>query len=127
MEKIIVHRVKKVDKNLIVGATQLSVKEAEALPQRLYPYNNFWKFTPQELIRPALRLAGLGSSDLVVGDRFRFGGTEFEIVSDDLAFSLVGIPKLFCREDWDMEDGTYETSVVRRYVDEWLEASLARI
>lgn len=131
----------------IIGATLLSVGEVEKLPQYLKPYTDWWWLrspgyyqyyaayvhddgstsyygnnvgAAYGCVRPALKLANLESSDLAVGDRFEFGGQEFEVISNNLAFCVDDIGRCAFREDWKATDANdYEQSDIKKYVDEW--------
>lgn len=147
MKKLSVHRVQTVTRSLITGAALLSAEEAEALPQHLRSYKDWWWLQePGEYrsnaafvfcdgsiyydgcstnersnyVRPALHLAGLKSSGLMVGDRFEFGGAKFEIISDNRAFCLGDIGRHAFRDDWRAKDANvYEASAIKRLVDGW--------
>lgn len=135
----------------ITVATLLSIDEAEKLPDRLREhYNWWWLRSPGDYqggaayvyndgsfynygyrvngsdccVRPALRINNLESSNLKIGDSFIFGGEEFEIVSDDLAFCKGDIGDHCFREDWQAENANdYEKSDVKKFVDDWFERS----
>ena len=128
----------------ITEATLLSVEEAKALPQHLKKYEDWWWLRSpgyaqccaanvnydgsvryggdyvnddSDCVRPALKLK---SSNLHIGDRFTFGGVEFEVISDNLAFCTSDIGRCAFRRKWGVKDANlYEASDVKRYVDEW--------
>lgn len=152
MRKITVHRIKEAPASLITGATLLSVEEAEKLPRRMrQDIGRWWLRSPgtnqfrvagviidqagavkdvgvtddRIKVRPALQLANLESSGLMVGDRFRFGDEKFEVISDDIAFCVGYIGRHAFRDDWEADNACfYEASDVRRYVEEWFNNAL---
>lgn len=154
MRKIIVHRVKEISASLITGATLLSVEEAEKLPRRMrQDIGRWWLREPGTYpsrvtasivdqtgaanisgagvtdarikVRPALQLANLESSGLMVGDRFRFGDEKFEVISDDIAFCVGYIGRHAFRDDWEADNARfYEASDVKRYVERWFNNAL---
>lgn len=127
----------------IRGATLLSTDEARKLPLRLRKYNDWWWLRSRgsygshaafvytnglvndygsfanydNAVRPALQLKNLESSDLKIGDVFKFGGKEFEIISDTLAFCTTDIGK----HRFDAHRNNYKRSEIKRYVDAWFE------
>ena len=138
----------------ITGSTLLSVEEAEALPQHLRPYKDWWWLRSpgytqstaalvrnfggvfvfglsvnhdNDAARPALKIRNLESSDFKVGDKFEFGGAEFEIVSDNLAFCTGDIGRCAFRKDREAEDANiYEASDIKKFVDEWYKNALKK-
>lgn len=139
----------KVDEFKVIGATLLSIEEAEKLPQHLRVYPCWWWLrspgTHQDYaarvnydgsicyygnyvndinfcVRPALKLK---SSNLEIGDKFEIGGIEFEVISDNLAFCMRDIGRCAFREDWEAQDANaYETSDVRQFVEEWFKSAV---
>lgn len=138
---------------LITGATLLSAEEAEKLPQHLRSYKGWWwlrspgyyqdvavlvntggsvyyggSFVINDFgyVRPTLRISALESSNLLyIGDRFEFGGAEFEVVSDRLAFCTGDIGCCAFRRDWKAEDANvYEASDVKQFVEEWFKSAV---
>lgn len=133
----------------IVGATLLTIKETEKLQMRLRQYNNWWwlrspdddrsgvahvhrdgsvyKYgyyvvNAYDAVRPALEIKNLESSAFDVGDVFIFGGKRFEVINSKTAFCLEDIGTCAFREDWRAEDANnYETSDVKKFVDDWFE------
>ena len=133
----------------IIGATLLSIEEAKQLPIKLRRYHNWWWLRSpgyfsnyavlvnsdnsiygyggsvdyrDSVVRPALEISILESSNLKIGDQFEFGEKLFQIVSSNLAFCLSDIGKHCFREDWQAQDANiYEKSDVNRYIDEWFE------
>lgn len=131
----------------IIGATLLSIGEAERLPDHLRKYSNWWwlrapglsRYTAASIcndgsvyytgdlvyntggcVRPALRIRNFESSDFKIGDRFKFGGKEFEIISDNLAFCTGDIGRCLFRTDWRAPDANfYEASDVKKKLDRW--------
>lgn len=129
----------------IIGATLLSAEEAEQLPMRLKGYDHWWwTLSPAYdsnhifciesdgyiykwghpvdffefnlgMIRPALQISNFESSNLKIGDTFKFGTREFEIISDSLAFCTTDIG--LCR--FDDYSNNYETSEIKMHVDDW--------
>lgn len=135
----------------IVGATLLSIEEAEKLPLELRRYNCWWllrspgcdsyyaTFVDDDgsicdfgdlvnydlhSVRPALIITNIESSNLKIGDKFEFGGKPFQIISNKLAFCLTDIGMCCFREDWQAKDANdYEKSDVKKYVDKWFNES----
>lgn len=130
----------------IKGATLLSVDEAEVLPLRLRQYKTWWWLrSPGDdstyaasfysdgsvdnygfsvdydfgAVRPALQIKNLESSNFEIGDLFKFGNKEFEIISDSLAFCTTDIGK----HRFDLYSNDYEKSLIKQYIDEWFEDS----
>ena len=129
------------------GATLLSIEEAEQLPIELRGYGNWWWLRSSGFgsnfdasvcndgsvyrgginvnyriaaVRPALQIKNLKSSKLQIGDVFIFGGKDFQVVSDKLAFCLSDIGNHCFRADWKEKDANdYEKSDVKKYVDDW--------
>lgn len=140
----------------ILGATLLSAEEAETLlteAERVYD-NWWWLRSPgddqnhaagvrsdgsvdddghyvlngNDCIRPALKIFNLQSSNLDIGDRFKFGGQIFKIISEDLAFCEGDIGRGCFRKDWEEEEANhYETSDVKKAVDNWFEQSITEL
>jgi len=129
----------------IVGTTLLSAEEAEKLPSELRRYARWWwlrspgKFfnsaasvhsdgfislygntvNVSNAIRPVLQI-NIKSSNLQIGDVFEFGGKEFRVVSDNLAFCLSDIGTYPFRKNWKTTDANdYEKSDVKKFVDDW--------
>jgi len=143
----------KVEKNVknilglnITGATLLTDKEAEQLPQRLREYKKYWWLkspgysslrsafvidpgfiddwgicvSDSIVVRPVLIISNLESSNLKIGDTFKFGDREFEIISTDKAFCLGDIGTSIFRNDWKASDANvYEKSDVKKFIDNW--------
>lgn len=134
----------------IVGATLLSIEEAEKLPIELCKYDNWWWLrshgtdsnaafvyydgTPRRngdfvehrdnVVRPALQIENMQSSNLQIGDTFDFGGKSFKIISNTLAFCLTDIGEHCFRADYRASDSNdYEKSDVKKYVDDWFNHS----
>ena len=138
----------------IRGITLLSVEEAESLlteKERRYS-NSWWLRTPGYYrdgacyvgsngyvycygdgvdgddvgVRPAL-IINLESSDLKVGDTFKFGDKEFKILSPTIAWMHKDdIGRCAFRKDWEADDANnYEASDVKKFVDEWFKAAKA--
>ena len=115
----------------ILGATLLTVDEAEQLPGRLRAYDEFWWVrssgrrssriaNARYTVRPVLIISNLESSNFQIGDTLKFGDREFEIISDDKAFCLTDIGTTWFREDSEADDANdYEKSDVKKYVDNW--------
>lgn len=133
----------------IVGATLLSTKEFEQVPQRLRGHSHwYWLLSKGPIktiaasvniggfaydggltvdcnsgaVRPALIIENLESSDFKIGDIFIFDGKEFEIILNNLAFCTANIGYHCFREDRRADDANdYEKSDVKKFVDEWFE------
>lgn len=71
-------------------------------------------------VRPAL-IINLESSDLEIGDIFKFGGKEFQILSPTIAWLFRDdIGRCAFRKDWKTANASnYETSDVKKIIDEW--------
>lgn len=137
----------------ITEATLLTIDEAKLLPERLKAYRNWWLKTPGSyscyaayvdyngfihshggyirnnlnVVRPALIISNLESSEFKFGDRFEFGGKEFEIVFDYLAFCLTDIGQCAFKKDWNADDkNNYEQSDVKQFINEWFEKAKVR-
>lgn len=145
--------VKKIlDVNLnIVGATLLSIEEAEKLPLELRKYNLWWWLRSpghssyeaaivyldgsvdhygyfvdisMGAVRPALQIKNLKSSNLQIGDVFKFGENEFKIISENIAFCLTEIGNHCFRKDREAENANdYDRSDIKKYVDNWFESA----
>lgn len=131
----------------ITGATLLSIGEVKKLPTELRKYDHWWWLqSPGDdqfvttlvhfdgsicssgvcvnysdvMVRPTLRIKNLRSSNLKIGDTFKFGGIEFEIISNDFAFCKSDIGCHYFREDWKSDDANdYEKSDIKKFVDDW--------
>lgn len=69
------------------------------------------------VVRPCLEISGLS-----VDDVFIFGGMEFEVVAENLAFCLGDIGITEYRSDYRAADATdYETSNAKKFVDAWFD------
>ena len=74
-------------------------------------------------VRPALILSTLKSSNLKSGDKFKFGGYTFTVISEKYALCDEAIARTAFREDWDAEDANvYEKSDVKKKLDMWFKA-----
>ncbi len=133
----------------IKSATLLSDEEAKTLlteKERRYEKENWWLRSPGDdcfvayvytfgrvdcvgdfawlcnfCVRPVLEI-DIESSVFMIGDTFRFGGKNFRIISDKLAFCLDDIgTSLFRRDDRTLDDNDYELSDVKKIVDQWFE------
>lgn len=131
----------------ILGATLLTVDEAKQLSGKLRAYDNKWWLkspgfdfdfaaivnyggfvdsignnvsSDNDIVRPALIISNLESSDLKIGDTFEFGGKQFEIISDNRALCVGDIGYSVFRENQEASDANdYEKSDVKKYVDDW--------
>lgn len=133
----------------ITGATLLSIEEAEALPDHLRRYTNWWWLRSPGIrhiyasyvnctgyvnfnnygefvddtgssIRPALKIENLKSTGLKVGDSIIFNDREFEVISDTLAFCKTDIGANWFRKNSEAEDANdYEKSDIKKSVDGW--------
>lgn len=141
------------DVNLdIVGATILSIEEAEKLPIKLRKYDRWWWLRSPgrsscfaacvlsggsvsdngngvsnrfAAVRPALQIKNLNSTTLKIGDIFEFGGKTFKIISDKLAFCLTDIGEHCFRGDGRARGANnYEKSDIKKFVDEWFNQSI---
>lgn len=136
----------------ITGATLLTVEEARELPEWLKKKLYWWWLRSPGKdsshvayvslngdidnygadvdnyhggVRPVLTISNLESLGLKIGDRFEFGGRDFEIISDDKAFCLGCITSMAFREDWKAPDANdYEKSDVKKCIDVWFERSI---
>lgn len=128
----------------ITEATLLTTEEAEMLPHRLRNYKNqWWLRSPgysqnfvayvssggpiiygglyvcysEVAVRPALKIRNLESSNLTIGDTFVFHNKRFEVIDAETAFCLEDIDThRFCPN---RQSNDYETSDVKKYVDDW--------
>ena len=135
----------------ITGATLLSVEESEKLPIELRKYDNCWWLRSRgyrsdlaisvysdgsvgeygdsldrsnNVVRPALQIKNLDITVFKIGDTFEFGGKEFKIISENLAFCLTDIGSHCFIEDLKSEDANaYEKSDVKKFVDAWFESA----
>lgn len=132
----------------IIGATLLSIEETkEYLTEEERRYNNWWWLRSPGLasncatyviyhgriltygsyvndidvsVRPALQISNLKSSNLEIGDTFELGDYEFKIISDNLAWMYrQDIGQYAFNNAFKGND--YETSDVKKIVDEWFE------
>lgn len=131
----------------ITGATLLSIEEAEALPNHVRAYTNWWwlrspgyhsylaayvsdsggVFTfgsnvnhSAGAVRPALKIKNFKSSGLKIGDSIFFDNKEFEIISDGLAFCKTNIGVYCFRSDYNAKDANnYKKSDIKIFVDVW--------
>ena len=71
-------------------------------------------------VRPALILSNLKSSNLKSGDKFKFGGYTFTVISEKYALCDEAIARTAFREDWEAKDANaYEKSDVKKFLDNW--------
>lgn len=133
----------------IKSATLLTIEEAETLlTKEVRKYNCWWwlktpGYNPYAVmcvcssgslndfgfdihnnggcVRPALEI-DLKSSNLNVGDTFQFGNKNFKIISETMAFCLGDIGKSCFRKKYKaLHACHYETSDVKKFIDEWFE------
>ena len=137
----------------IDGITLLSQKEYEAAKKHIPALNHSWwlhspgynsKYAAYVLcnygyvirygydvaysiaVRPALKLVGLKSANLQIGDNFRLFGHDWTVVSDTLALCNDSIGESPFREDYEAEDANnYEASDIKMFVEKWLARQLA--
>lgn len=132
------------------GITLLSSEEFDELESRIPPLNDtcWWLRSPGHSddeaafvdgvfglvyglghnvdlvfgVRPALILE---SSNLQIGDSFEFGNHTFTVISEKYALCDDSIGKHCFRKDWKAKDANnYETSDVKKYVEDWYEKAL---
>lgn len=131
----------------ITEATLLTAEEAETLPHRLREYEYWWwlrssgdtqyaaalvysygsvnyygisVYGDGVYVRPALKIQNLESSNLAVGDTFIFHDKIFEVINKTTAFCTEDIGTYCFRKGWKAIDANdYETSDVKKYVDNW--------
>lgn len=135
----------------VTGATLLTAEEAKTLPKEILAIGKWWWLqspgycsnhaadvcsdgsvnyhgygvSSTNAVRPTLEIQNLEASNLNIGDVFRFGNKNFEIISDTKALCTESIGKCFFREDWQAEDANdYETSDVKTFVDDWYHHAL---
>ena len=73
-------------------------------------------------VRPALQLLDCYTVGYNIGDKFKFGGKWFKVISRDLAFCLEDIGRCCFREDYEAADANdYEASDVKKFVNQWFE------
>lgn len=152
-EKMEVNKIVNIKEDLdITGATLLSIEEAKKLPIELRGHGDFWwlrspGYEPYYaayvsyggsicdqgsivssslgVVRPALKISNLESSNFQIGDQFVFDGKFFQIILDNLALCLTDIGKCWFRESWKVEDANdYEKSDVKKYVDNWFNKAI---
>ena len=133
----------------ITGATLLSIEEAEEyLTESERAYNTWYWLRSRGLesydalnvyydgeinrngeyvdysdgvVRPVLQIKNLEFSNLEVGDTFEFGGYEFKVISENLAWMhKQDIGQHAFNNDF-KKGNDYETSDVKRVVDAWFE------
>lgn len=137
------------DVNLDVqGITLLSVEEYEACREYVPPFNGIWwlrspgssseyaavvsrsggvysyggSVSYDYAVRPALKLVGLKSANLQIGDNFRLFGHDWTVVSDTHALCNDSIGESPFREDYEAEDANnYEKSDIKRFIEEWFD------
>lgn len=131
----------------ILGVTLLSAEEAETLltrEERKYNYcwwlrspgyySNFtcYVYNSGDVhssgrsvdfysgVRPALNI-DISSSNIKTGDVFNYGGKEFKVISDSLAWmhnSDIGCYAF--RKEWQVKNANeYEASDVKKFIDKW--------
>lgn len=135
----------------IEGITLPSIEEVEEVPLELCKYNCDWWLRSKgdcsyyaayvlndgtiidwgmdvdhpKVVRSILRISNLKSSNLQLGNTFKFGGKIFKIISKNLAFCLTDIGMCVFRNGWRAEDANdYEQSDVKKFIDDWFEKSL---
>ena len=160
-KKMKVKKIVTIDTDIeIIGATLLSTEEAEKLPERLRKYSNWWWLRSKgygshatyvdrggsvnyhgdaviygnNCVRPALKISNLESANFKIGDTFEFGGKQFEVISNDMAFCKNDIGVYVFRVnynvygyivDYDAPDANdYEISNVKKFVDDWFNTAL---
>ena len=136
----------------IDGITLLSVEEYEACREYVPPFNGIWwlrspgssseyaevvsrsggvysyggSVSYDYAVRPALKLVGLKSANLQIGDNFRLFGHDWTVVSNTHALCNDSIGESPFREDYEAEDANnYETSDIKMFVEKWLARQLA--
>lgn len=78
-------------------------------------------------VRPALKIGGLSSSEIEIGDRFRWSGYTWTIISDKLAQCEDIIGNYPFRKDWRAEDANvYESSDIKKFVEDWFEEQIKK-
>ena len=71
-------------------------------------------------VRPALILSNLKSSNLKSGDKFKFGGYTFTVISEEYALCDEAIAEMAFRKDRKAKDANvYEKSDVKKFLDNW--------
>lgn len=134
----------------ITGAAVPSVAEAKKIPRRLLRYPSCWWLRtacPQnpgcvafvdmdgvicsrgqdpaayiDYIRPILTIQNLEQTPLYIGSRFRFGGKEFEIVDETMAFCVEDIgTDRFCVPTAELKTNEYEHSSIMQLVSIWFD------
>jgi len=131
----------------IVGATLLSIEEAEEYLTRVERAYDcwWWLCSPSRFsycatlvycdgdiigygdsvhdggicVRPALQIKNLESSNFEIGNTFQIDDYEFKIISDNLAWMYKqDIGHYAFNEDYE-KGNDYETSDVKKVVDKW--------
>ena len=76
-------------------------------------------------VRPALQLWDRYTAGYNIGDKFKFGGKWFKVISRDLAFCLEDIGRCCFRDDYEAADANdYEASDIKKFVDAWFEEAM---
>lgn len=131
----------------ITGATLLSVEEAKQLDENTLKAKDNWRLRSPGFydyraafvygvngdvydsgdgvdqsfgVRPALKINGLESSNLEIGDTITFGDHSFTIISDKYALCDDIIGEYPFRKDWRAKDANnYEASDIKKHIDDW--------
>lgn len=73
-------------------------------------------------VRPALQISNSVSMNLESGDTFEFGRNTFTYLGEGLALCDNIVGNCVFRKDWNAPDANvYETSDVKKYVEDWFE------
>lgn len=71
-------------------------------------------------VRPALTILNLESSNLQIGDKFKFAGHIFTIVSDTYALCDDIIKECAFNENWKVENANdYEVCDLKKWLESW--------
>ena len=69
-------------------------------------------------VRPVLEFSN--KSDLKIGDKFKFGDKEFEIISEGIALCTSDIGKYLYRKNWQAPNANiYDKSDIKKFINDW--------
>ena len=72
------------------------------------------------VVRPALRISNIESSNLKIDDKFKLDGKTWTVISNKLALCDSWVKQMAFRSDWQATDAyQYEKSDVKKWLDEY--------
>lgn len=87
-------------------------------------YNGFFAYL-ENAVRPALMIQNLNFSIFEIGDKFRFGEKEFEIISDTRALCTESVGCCAFRKDCLAESANnYQASDLKKFLKAWYEKTV---